>query len=113
MNGIEAIPEKWKVPIGNKIITACLNLGERGVYGSQLPGNIENLTDRVYKITQQVILRNNLQIEISAYNETDLSDLKVEKLYCSKGFMSKFNKVIEFMLLTEKVTKPVNRFVWS
>jgi ADP-ribosylglycohydrolase len=91
LNGIEAIPEKWKDPIGNGIVTACLNLGELGGYGEQLPGTIENLADRVYEITQQVILRNKLPIEISAHKETDLSDLEVGNLFSNRKYMSGFN----------------------
>ncbi len=91
IHGIEAIPEKWKTPIGTKIITACLNLGELGGYGSQLPGNIANLTDRTYKIMQQIILRNNLPIEISEQKETNFSGLQTDKLYSTKNFMSRFD----------------------
>lgn len=92
LNGIEAITEKWQAPIGRKIVTACLNLGELGVYGSQLPQDIEDLTERVFKIAQQIILRNKLSLEISSHKETDLSDLQEDKLYCGKVFKSKLCK---------------------
>ena len=56
---IQSIPEEWSKPIGRKIKTACLNLGELGYYGNQLPPDIDNLTDRTIAITQQVIARHN------------------------------------------------------
>ncbi len=46
IHGIENIPKKWIKPIGRKIKTACLNLGELGFYGDQLPSDIDNLADR-------------------------------------------------------------------
>ena len=54
VNGLDAIPEEWKKPIGRKIKTACLNLGELGGYGSQLPQDIDELTERTAKMMQQV-----------------------------------------------------------
>jgi len=104
INGIDAIPEKWKKPIGRKIITACINLGELtinpGFFGEQLPGDIDNLTERVEKIAQQVIQRYNLPIEISMDKKTDLSDLKDEMLFA--GQKSK--------LINKNLNGPVYRF---
>lgn len=75
INGIDLIPDKWKQPIGRKLITACLNLGELGFYGNQLPADIDELTDRTEKIARQVILRNNLPVQIdNGCNESDRSD---------------------------------------
>jgi ADP-ribosylglycohydrolase len=55
IQGFEAIPEEWIEPIGDKIVTACLNLGELGSYGSQLPRDIYELTSRVEKLARRVI----------------------------------------------------------
>jgi ADP-ribosylglycohydrolase len=48
MYGTDIIEEKWSAPIGNRIMVACLNLGELGAYGSQLPQTVEELCDRIY-----------------------------------------------------------------
>ncbi len=91
MHGYEPIPQEWKTPIGSKIITACLNLGELGIYGSQLPQSIEELTERVFKIAKQVVLRNNLMLEISETKQNDFSDVNLDVLYAGKLFKSKYN----------------------
>lgn len=84
INGIDLIPKKWKEPIGKRIRTAILNVGELGVYGNQLPGDIEELNDRIWKITQQFILKYNLAIEILEDVETDLGDLKDSTQFSNK-----------------------------
>lgn len=84
MHGIDAIPEKWIEPIGRKIRTACLNLGELGYYGDQLPADIDNLTERVYRIAQQVILRYNLPIRLCEDMETDLDGLEDSHLFAGE-----------------------------
>lgn len=83
MNGIDAIPEKWIKPIGRSIKTACLNLGELGYFGDQIPKDIDNLTYRVEQIARQVILRYNLPVELSDSRETDFSDLRDSMLFDS------------------------------
>lgn len=84
INGIDAIPEKWKKPIGRKIKTAVLNLGELGLYGDQLPANIDELTLRVEKKVQQIILRYNLPIEISETDDTNLHGLNEKDLIANE-----------------------------
>jgi ADP-ribosylglycohydrolase len=59
LHGLKGIPEKWIAPIGRKIKAACLNLGELGYYGNQLPADVDELTDRTIRITRQVIDRFN------------------------------------------------------
>ncbi len=73
MHGVDAIPEKWIAPIGRKIRTGCLNIGELG-FGAQLPGDVDDLTERTLTITRQVILRRRLALEISNL-PSDLSDV--------------------------------------
>ena len=79
LHGIEGIPSEWTVPIGRKIKTACLNLGELGYFGDQLPADIDDLTWRVERVARQVILRNGLDISL-ANAPTDLSSLRVDSL---------------------------------
>ncbi len=57
LHGTAGIPEAWIAPIGRKIKTACLNLGELGYYGSQLPADVDELTDRTLRLAQQVLSR--------------------------------------------------------
>ncbi|MBN2582185.1 MAG: ADP-ribosylglycohydrolase family protein [Planctomycetes bacterium] len=52
MHGIDAIPEKWIKPIGKKIKTMCLNLGELSM---QVPQTVDNLTDRTERMSRQVL----------------------------------------------------------
>ncbi|NLF01332.1 MAG: ADP-ribosylglycohydrolase family protein [Anaerolineales bacterium] len=48
IHGIEGIPAKWIEPIGNKITTISLNLGDAfGLF----PRTIQDLTDRVMRLT--------------------------------------------------------------
>jgi ADP-ribosylglycohydrolase len=75
LHGVEAIPERWIAPIGHGIKTACLNLGELGYYGDQLPATIDELTDRVVALTRQTIAAQHLPIALVSDQPTDLSDL--------------------------------------
>ena len=79
LHGIEAIPERWISPIGRTIKTACLNLGELGYFGNQLPANVDVLTDRTLRITEQVKQRFHVPLHIGG-EATDLSDVKPEWL---------------------------------
>ena len=65
LHGIDAIPAEWIAPIGRKIKTACLNLGELGYFGNQLPADIDDLTFRTDRIARQVITRWQLPVEIT------------------------------------------------
>lgn len=57
LHGIEGIPQRWIEPIGRRIVTACLNLGELGYFGNQLPRTVDELTERTERIATQVLLR--------------------------------------------------------
>ena len=57
MHGTEGIPQAWVQPIGRTIKTACLNLGELGYFGNQLPQTVDELTERTERIAQRVLLR--------------------------------------------------------
>lgn len=113
INGIEAIPTKWIEPIGRTIKTACLNLGELGYFGDQIPANIDVLTERVERLAKQVILRYKLPVELSAHGDTDVGDLKDTQLFsqtrgktiykCLNGSVYRFNS---FDVMVEYVGGP-------
>lgn len=56
IHGATAIPQEWVAPIGRRIKTACLNLGELGYFGNQLPQTVDEMTDRTEKVARQVLL---------------------------------------------------------
>ena len=82
LHGIEAIPARWIKPIGRTIKTACLNLGELGYFGDQLPRTVDELTDRTERAAMQVLLRRGFgcRLTVSATEPTDLSDLDMRSL---------------------------------
>lgn len=84
MHGIEAIPEKWIAPIGRNIKTACLNLGELGFYGDQVPANVDVLTDRTLRVAEQVRMRHGWGLQIGDA-PTNLSDVNPAAMHAG-GF---------------------------
>lgn len=83
IHGIDGIPEEWIKPIGRSIKTACLNLGELGFYGNQLPANVDDLTERTVRIARQVGLARQLPVTVEAGRDTNLGDLDKESLFAS------------------------------
>jgi len=81
IHGIEGVPEKWVAPIGRKIKTAFLNLGELGLFGAQLPQDVDDLTARTERIARQALLRWRQPMEILETKPTDLSDLRIERFF--------------------------------
>ena len=65
IHGAKAIPEKWIKPIGRKIKTACLNLGELGYFGNQLPADVDVLTERTLTVARRVELEHHTGIALS------------------------------------------------
>ncbi|HOI56590.1 MAG TPA: ADP-ribosylglycohydrolase family protein [Phycisphaerae bacterium] len=57
LHGIDAIPDQWIKPIGRRIKTMCLNLGELGAFGGQVPQTVDDLTDRTERMSRQVLAR--------------------------------------------------------
>lgn len=92
IQGADAIPEEWIKPIGRAIKTACLNLGELGGFGSQLPQDVDDLTERTLRIAKQVLLAKNNGIAIDAHRETDTSDLPTGKLYAKDQGRSVYDR---------------------
>ena len=84
LGGAESIPERWIEPIGRRIKTACLNLGELGYFGNQLPQDVDNMTDRTERIAKQVMLRHGGP-DIESAEPTDLSDANPEALKARDG----------------------------
>lgn len=82
MHGAEAIPQRWVDPIGHKIKTACLNLGELGYFGGQLPTDLDDLTERTTRIAKQAVMHFRPAVEIAADKPTDLTGLD------AKAFMA-------------------------
>ncbi|MCL2528072.1 MAG: ADP-ribosylglycohydrolase family protein [Defluviitaleaceae bacterium] len=62
IQGYGQLPEEWIKPIGSSIKTLCLNLGE---IGWAIPQDINNLSQRVEKIANQVIAGHKLQVQLS------------------------------------------------
>lgn len=56
IHGASGIPQRWLEPIGNSIKTGCLNLGELGGYGAEIPATIDELVERVMVVGQQACL---------------------------------------------------------
>jgi ADP-ribosylglycohydrolase len=80
LNGSKSIPEEWIKPIGRSIKTACLNLGELGWYGNQLPQTVDELTQRTEKIAMKVADAHDRSVRISLTESTDLQNVKLKDL---------------------------------
>ena len=65
LHGAKAIPQKWIDPIGRGIRTVCLNLGELGYFGNQLPQDVDNLTDRTLAIAEKIQRSNGFGVMLS------------------------------------------------
>ena len=75
IHGADAIPQKWIDPIGRGIKTVCLNMGEMGYFGDQLPQTVDELTDRTVRIGRRMLARNKAEHLCSA-EPTRLEDAK-------------------------------------
>jgi len=72
IHGADAIPEKWITPIGRGIKTGCLNSGDLGYFGDQLPQTIDELTDRTERIYEKVTAMNAAPPECLYYDKHSL-----------------------------------------
>ncbi len=68
IHGMEAIPERWVEPIGRSIKTACLNLGELGHYGGQIPATVDELTDRIVAMASQAAMHYEGEMAMGAHS---------------------------------------------
>lgn len=80
LQGFHAIPPQWIEPIGRKIKTACLNLGELGYFGAQLPQDVDEMTRRTERIAQQVLSHDRLPVSLTPA-ATDLAALQPASLF--------------------------------
>jgi len=90
IHGATAIPQKWIDPIGRGIKTVCLNLGELGYFGNQLPQTVDELTDRTLRLGRRVLVRNQAE-NLSSAEPTDLADLQDASLKASDEGRSIWN----------------------
>lgn len=87
MNGIDAIDQKWIDPIGNKINTITLNIGdfaytdEDSGIATRVPSDVDELTQRTEAIAKQMIMVKKLDVVIDSQSKTDLTALDQAKLY--------------------------------
>lgn len=95
IHGIDAIPERWIAPIGNKIVTACLNLGELGGYGAEIPATVDDMVDRIARIGQIVGLSYEGGLEIST-GEATQRELKQPLACQTPGLFSQRAKGVVF-----------------
>lgn len=79
LRGYKAIPPAWIEPIGRKIKTACLNLGELGYFGNQLPQDVDEMTRRTEAVARQVLSAFHLPVQLGDA-PTDLNGLTWEAL---------------------------------
>ena len=79
IHGATAIPQKWIDPIGRSIKTVCLNLGDLGTFGDQVPQTVDELTDRTVRIGRILLLSHRAENLCSA-EPTSLGDLSIDSL---------------------------------
>lgn len=82
LHGAKAIPQKWIDPIGRGIKTVCLNLGELGYFGGQIPQNVDNLTERTARVAWQLLARQNA-LHLMSDQPTELKDVDPAALRCA------------------------------
>jgi len=61
IHGATAIPQKWIDPIGRGIKTVCLNYGELGYFGDQIPQTVDDLTDRTVRLARRMLTRHHAE----------------------------------------------------
>jgi ADP-ribosylglycohydrolase len=75
IHGARAIPQKWIDPIGRGIKTVCLNFGELGYFGDQIPQTVDELTDRTIRIGRRMLARHRAE-HFCSTEPTSLEDAK-------------------------------------
>jgi ADP-ribosylglycohydrolase len=79
IHGADAIPQKWIDPIGRGIKTVCLNLGELGTFGDQVPQSVDELTERTLRIGRMLLLSRRSE-NLCSPDPTNLRDVTVDSL---------------------------------
>jgi len=79
IHGATSIPQKWIDPIGRSIKTVCLNLGELGTFGDQVPQTVDELTDRTIRIGR-ILLMNHHAENLCSPEPTQLNNVQIDSL---------------------------------
>ncbi len=79
LHGAKAIPQNWIDPIGHGIKTVCLNMGELGYFGDQIPATVDILTERTLRLGRRLLLQHGAEHFYSA-EPTSLADLNPDRL---------------------------------
>jgi len=87
IRGAPAIPQKWIDPIGRGIKTVCLNLGDLGTFGDQLPQTVDELTDRTIRMGRILLTTHRAEHMVST-EPTNVQDVKDESLCASDAGQS-------------------------
>lgn len=115
IGGMRSIPEKWIAPLGGKIKTKCINLGDRGLV---IPENVEELTHRILKLTPVFLggelcdfistangysiemhegdKLSNKPVRINAWHSRSFSDLLEQSPFGVKNDFVIFNTVLNY-----------------
>ncbi|MEI6491465.1 MAG: ADP-ribosylglycohydrolase family protein [Verrucomicrobiota bacterium] len=84
IRGATALPENSLNAIGRSIKTLCLNLGEFGPFGREIPQTVDNLTDRTVRLARKLLLDRNAE-HLFSHEPTDLADIDVDSLKAMDG----------------------------
>lgn len=76
VNGIDGIPDDWKSPIGTKINTFTLNRADEKRY----PNDIYDLSERVIRLAQQVLLFHQAPCELRRDLPTSIPEASLENI---------------------------------
>lgn len=79
LHGARAIPQKWIDPIGRGIKTVCLNLGDLGTFGDQLPQTVDELTVRTIHLGRLLLLTHHAE-NLCSMEPTCLQDVRIDSL---------------------------------
>lgn len=90
IHGAEAIPQKWIDPIGRSIKTVCLNLGELGTFGDQVPQTVDELTERTVRLGRLLLLGRQAS-HLCSDEPTELSEAGAAALMAEDGGRSLWN----------------------
>jgi ADP-ribosylglycohydrolase len=84
IHGARAIPENWLRSIGRSIKTMCLNLGEFGPFGREIPQTVDDLTDRTVRIGRR-LLQDKRAEHLCGLEPTDLAGVDEKDLKATDG----------------------------
>jgi hypothetical protein len=85
IHGARAVPQKWIEPIGRGIKTVCLNLGDLGTFGDQLPQTVDELTDRTIHLGRILLLTHHAE-NLCSMEPTCPQNVRIDSLQaCDQG----------------------------